>query len=226
MTVAATAKRTSALATAIAALWIANLGAQSGGKDLPVGFRSIAGVTLNRDSAATIRAKLGIALEQHVGAGHDVDVRWCYIPAEGSSSTLLELLSDAGDMGTPGHALTVIRLRAAAPLDDRAGCSPLRSTSQLSTPAGLRLGLSAAAIQTLLGRPTRRVADSLIYDFDAKEYFSPGSSAYEIWNTLESRESCFDAGPPYANVQAMVIVVFRDGRADEIRLERNDQSVC
>ncbi|HWH51513.1 MAG TPA: hypothetical protein VN651_08205, partial [Gemmatimonadaceae bacterium] len=78
----------------------------------------------------------------------------------------------------------------------------------------------------LLGRPTRRGADSLVYDFDAKEFLSPGSPAYEIWNTLESRESCFDAGPPFANVEATAIVVLRDDRAVEIRLERNDQSVC
>ena len=133
----ATAKQTSVLAIVISTLWIANLRAQSGGKDLPIGFRSMAGVTLNRDSAATIRAKLGTTRERRVGDGHDVFIRWCYLPPEGSSSALLELLSDATDMGTPGQALTAIRLRAAAPADDRAECSPLPNTSQLSTPAGL-----------------------------------------------------------------------------------------
>ena len=81
--------------------------AQSAGHDLPRGFRSLAGVTLNQDSAATIRAKL----------------------------------------------------------------------------------------KALLGRPTRRDADSVIYVYDTKEYMAPGSSAYETWNTAEYRESCFDAGP-------------------------------
>ena len=214
------------VAIALTALSVAALHGQSNGKDLATGFRSIAGVTLNRDSAATLGARLGTTRERRVGAGHDAYVSWCYVPAGGSSGALLELMSDVSEMGTPGRALNVIRVRADAPPADRAGCSPLRDTADLSTPAGLRLGLSSAAIQNLLGRPTRRSADSLIYEFDAKEYLSPGSPAYETWNTLESRESCFDAGPPFANVEATVIVLLRDGRAVEVRIERNDQSVC
>jgi hypothetical protein len=88
------------------------------------------------------------------------------------------------------------------------------------------LGLGAAATEKLLGRPTRRGADSLLYYFDAKQYFEPGSPEYEAWNTSEYRESCFDTGPPYANVEATVIVVLRDDRAVEIRIERYDRSVC
>ena len=214
------------LALALMALCTAQLEAQSGGKDLPLGFRSVAGVTLNRDSAATIRAKLGATRERRVDAGHGFYYSWCYVPGSGSSRVLLELMSDAGDMGTPGHALNVIRLRANAPSNDRSECASLSDSAGLSTPAGLRLGLSSARVQELLGRPTRAAPDSLVYDFDAKEFLSPGTPAYEIWNTLESRESCFDAGSPFANVEATAIVVLRDDRAVEIRLERNDQSVC
>lgn len=210
----------------LSALCIANLGAQSGGQDLPRGFRSLAGVTLNQDSAATIHAKLGPTRERHVGAGHDVRVSWCYVLTKGSSSALLELMSDASDMGTPGQALNVIRLRADAPADDRDGCALLPASAALSTPAGLRLGLGVATIQQLLGRPTRQRADSLIYDFDAKEYLRPDNPKYEIWNTPEYRESCFDAGLPYANVGATVIILLHDGRATEIRMERYDQSIC
>jgi len=186
--------------------------------------RSLAGVTLNRDSAATIRAKLGRTRERRVRTPDGVHDSWCYVLA--NSHDLLELMSDATDMGTPGHALNVIRLRADAPPEDRDGCAALRAPRELSTPAGLRLQLGSEKIQKLLGRPTRSVADSLIYDFDAKEYLRPDSRAYELWNTPEYRESCFDAGLPYANVRAAVIVVVRDGRAAEIRVERYDQSIC
>jgi hypothetical protein len=135
-------------------------------------------------------------------------------------------MSDASDMGTPGQALNVIRLRADAPSEDRAGCAPLPASATLSTPAGLRLGLGVARITALLGRPTRSASDSLIYYFGAKEYLRPGSPAYEAWDTPEYRESCFDAGLPYANIEARVIVLLRDGQATEIRIERYDQSVC
>lgn len=199
---------------------------QSAGHDLPPGFRSLAGVTLNRDSAATIRAKLGGTRERRTGTGHDASLSWCYVPVDADPRSLLELMSDASDMGTPGRALNVIRLRADAPARERQGCSQLTGTAALSTPAGLRLGLSRANVEQLLGRPTRRDADSVIYFYDAKEYMVPGSSAYETWNTPEYRESCFDAGPPFANIAARVIVLFRDDRATDIRIERYDQSAC
>ncbi|HEY5219644.1 MAG TPA: hypothetical protein VIJ16_07535 [Gemmatimonadaceae bacterium] len=221
-----TGKKTALLAMALSALCTASLRGQSGGHDLPRGFRSLAGVTLNRDSAASIRAKLGNTRERRIGTGHKTYATWCYVPADGSRRALLELMSDASDMGTQGQALNVIRLRADAPSEDREGCVPLRASVGLSTPAGLRLGLSFARVEELLGPPTRRAADSLMYFFDAKEYLQPGTPAYETWNTPEFRESCFDAGPPYANVGATVIVLLRDGHATEIRIERYDQSVC
>ncbi len=213
------------LAIALGALCIADASAQSGGRDLPLGFRSLADVTLNRDSAVTIRAKLGDSRERRFGRGHDVYISWCYV-LDTSRHALLELMSDASDMGTPGHALNVIRLRADVPGKDREGCASLRNSAELSTPAGLHLGLATATIEKLLGRPTRAVADSLIYYFDAKEFLRPGTPRYETWDTLEYRESCFDAGPPFAHVEAKLIVAFRDGRATEIRIERYDQSVC
>jgi len=218
--------RVSLLAIALTALCIADLRAQSGGRDLPRGFRSLAGVTLNEDSAATIRAKLGHTRERQTGTGHDVYTSWCYVPADASRDALLELMSDASDMGTPGHALNVIRLRANAAPADREGCATLHASAALSTPAGLRLGLTPAKIEALLGRASRRGADSLIYYFDAKEYMRPGSPEFEAWDTPEKRESCFDAGLPFANAEATVIVVLRDGHATELRMERYDQQVC
>lgn len=221
-----TAHKAAVFATALAALWTADVRAQSGGGDLPDGFRTLAGVTLDRDSAATIRAKLGDTRERRVGSGHDAFVSWCYVQTARPPGALLELMSDASDMGTPGHELNVIQLRADASAADREGCAPLREPVQLSTPAGLRLGLNIAAVEKLLGPPTRRNADSLTYYFDAKEYLTPNTPEYEVWNTLEERESCFDAGPPYANVEAAVTVVFRHGEATEIRVERFDKAVC
>lgn len=199
---------------------------QSRGHDVPPGARSLAGVTLNRDSAASIRAKLGPARERTVGTGHDVMLDWCYLPRGSASGALLELMSDASDMGTTGRELNVIRLRASAPATERAGCAPLSSRMQLSTRAGLRLGSTVKQVQALLGRPTRRTADSLVYVYDAKEYMRPGTPEYETWNTSEYRESCFDAGPPYANVAGWVIVLVREARVVELRLERYDQSTC
>ena len=220
-----TASKRSLLAILFGLLRVADVHGQSGGRDLPRGLRSLAGISLNEDSAATVRTKLGRTREQRVGAGHHDYVSWCYVPAE-LPRGVLELMSDARDMGTPGLALNVIRLRAEAPPADREGCVPLPSAAGLSTPAGLGLGLSLTKIVELLGQPTRRGADSLIYYFDAKQDLRLGSPEYQFWNTPEHRETCFDAGLPYANVAASVIVLARDGRAVEVRIERNDQSIC
>lgn len=215
-------RRVVLFAVGLGAFCVTNLHAQSGGRDLPQGFRSLAGVTVNRDSAVTIRTKLGTTRERHAGSY----TAWCYLPSDTSHHSLLELMSDASDMGTPGLALNVIRVRADAPSEDRNGCAPLRDSTELSTPAGLRLGLSAERIEQLLGPPTRSRADSLIYYYDAKRYLLAGTPEYETWDTLEYRESCFDAGPPFAYVEATVTIVLHDGRAVELRIERYDQSVC
>jgi hypothetical protein len=201
------------------------LAAQSRNRDLPRLFRSIAGVTLNRDSAASLRTKFGATREREVGEGHDRYAAWCYVPAH-DSAVVLELMSDISDMGTPGRALNVIRLRANAPSGDREGCASLRATTANLSPGGLRLGLTRARIENLLGQPTRVTADSLIYDFAAKEYMRPGSPEYRRWNTQEHRKSCFEGGPPYASVGGTAIVVLQDGRAVEIRLERYGQATC
>jgi hypothetical protein len=214
------------LAFAFATRRNGDLHAQSHHRDLPRGLRSIAGVTLNRDSAASIRTKLGNTREQRLGEGHDVFTSWCYSLTGNASGGLLELMSDISDMGTARRALNVIRLRAVVPSDEREGCATLRMPSAVSTTGGLRLGLTRSRIRELLGRPTRMAADSLIYDFDAKEYMRPGSPEYRIWNTPEYRKSCFEGGRPYVSVGATAIVIIRDERASEIRLERYDQSTC
>jgi hypothetical protein len=221
-----TARIVAALALALATRRTVDLHAQSQHRDLPRGFRSIAGVTFNRDSAASIRTKLGNTRERRLGGGHDVFTSWCYALTGNASAGLLELMSDISDMGTAGRALNVIRLRAVVPSEEREGCATLRTPGAVSTTGGLRLGLSRSRIRELLGRPTRIAADSLIYEFDAKEYMRPGSPEYRIWNTPEHRKSCFEGGRPYVSVGAMAIVIIRDERAAEIRLERYDQATC
>ena len=186
----------------------------------------MAGVTLNRDSAASIHAKLGTTDEREVGAGHDVLLSWCYLVRRDTSSALLELMSDASDMGTAGHALNVIRLRASSLSEERSGCAPLATNGMPSTPAGLRLGLTTRAIRRMLGSPSRQAADSIIYEFVTKEYMRPGSPGYRAWNTPTHRKECFEGGRPYSNVFATVIILLSNGHASEVRLERYDQATC
>lgn len=211
---------------ALTLLCAATLHAQSRSDDLPPAARTIAGVTLNHDSLASILAKLGHTRERRVGIDHDVYTSLCYVAGEGSRRALLDLMSDASDMGTAGQELNVIRIRSDASPEERRGCALLRVPAMLSTRNGLRLGLRRAQIQKLLGPPTRTHADSLVYRYDARSYLRPGTPEFLTWNTPENRESCFDAGPPYANVAALIIVVLRDGRVAELRIERYDQSIC
>src|SRR5581483_9692927 len=103
-------------------------------KDLPRAFRSVAGVTLNRDSAASILQRLGATREEKVGEGHDAYIAWCYVGVPDLSPVLLELMSDMSDMGTPGRSLNVIRLRDKSSAREREGCAPLDRTLSLSTP--------------------------------------------------------------------------------------------
>src|SRR6478609_4013198 len=68
--------------------------------DLPEPMRSILRVTLDVDSAITVRAKLGATRERSIGSGDDTYASWCYLAAD--SSALIELMSDRSDMGTIG----------------------------------------------------------------------------------------------------------------------------
>jgi hypothetical protein len=193
--------------------------------DLPRAFRSIAGVELNRDSARSIQAKLGSTPTQRIGSGHDTYLVWCYQAQVGDSIATVELMSDESDMGTRGHALNIIRLRSSKTnLSDK--CGKLPSDASLATSGGLRLGLRRADVERILGTPTRRSGDSLVYDFVAKEYMAPSSAEYKAWNTPKYRKECFAGGPPFANVGATAIVRFANDRTIEIRLERYDQSTC
>jgi hypothetical protein len=193
--------------------------------DLPRAFRSVASIELNRDSALSVRAKLGTAPTRRVGSGHDTYLAWCYLVVAGGSTKTLELMSDDSDTGTRGHAVNVIRLRSIRP-DEPRNCTHLPVRRPLSTPGGLQLGLTRTDIERLLGRPTRLFRDSSIYDFVSKELMKPSSAEYKAWNTPKYRKECFGGGPPYADVGATVAVLFRDGHAIDIRLERYDQSTC
>ena len=193
--------------------------------DLPRAFRSLAGVELNRDSARSVRTKLGAARARQVHSGHDTYLAWCYQARTGDSAVSLELMSDNGDMGTRGHALNVIQLRSNQSGRAR-NCFDLPPGRSLSTPGGLRLGLRRTDVERLLGIPTRRSGDSLFYGFVSKEFMDRSSGAYKAWNTPKHRKECFGGGEPYASVGANVTVLFRDDLAIEIRLERYDQSTC
>lgn len=219
--------RAASLVAALSAFAATSLQAQSMGHDLPSGFRSVAGVKLDSDSAASILARLGATVERDFGAGNGTSSILCYVATQGHAAVLLELMMGRGEPGdSRGQTLDVIRWRTDAPAAARRGCAALKESSRLATPAGLRLGMDDAAIRYLLGAPTRTNADSVIYEFQAKEYMRPGTPEYETWNTPEYRESCFNAGPPFANAYGRIIILFRDRRASEIRIERHDQSVC
>lgn len=181
---------------------------------------------MNRDSAISIQAKLGMAGPSGVRAGHDKYLSWCYRSGDGAAAVTLELMSDASDMGTAGHELNVIRLRSDVPTTQPNGCGQLAPQMPLSTAGGLRLGLAPAAVAALLGSPSHHAGDSLVFAFVSKEYMARSSREYATWNTPKYRKDCFGGGEPFVDVGATVTVHFRDQHAIEIRLERYDQSTC
>ena len=195
-------------------------------EDLPRGFRALGGVELNRDSALSVFAKLGSAGERRVGSGHDVYRSWCYLIDDAGVPIVLELLSDASEMGTAGHAVNVIYLRSGASRSERKQCSSLVSHAPLTTAGGLRLGLTRKQVQAQLGVPTRRFRDSLVFEFESKEYMKKSSPEYAVWNAPQRRKSCFNGGEPFSTVSATVMVLFRGEHSVKIRLERYDQSTC
>lgn len=193
--------------------------------DIPPAARAVAGITLNQDSLAGVRAKLGPAQPWTGGAHHDELTSVCYVLGSGAGGQTLVVATDVSVMGLSHQPVNVIALRAGAqPNVDGHACTPV--ATPWTDGAGLRLGMARREVHALLGAPHRTAGDSIVYVLSDREPMRPGTPEYERWNTPERRRSCFDGGPPFAWVGGSVTVHMRADAVAAVRLERYNGAVC
>ena len=217
------------ITASLLALPIALISAQEGApkRDVPPAMRSVLGVALNRDSALSIVAKLGLAQAWSSGEGHDRFVNWCFRSGDGTIGATLHLMSDDSDMGTESHQVNVIRIfNGSSRAIDGHKCATLRTGAAISGVGPLSLAATRDEVRRLLGQPTRSTADSLVYDLNGEEALDPNSPFFAHWNTPEKRQACFQGRSPFVSVGGMIATVFASDRVREIRIERYNNAIC
>jgi hypothetical protein len=192
--------------------------------DMPPNMRSVLGVRLNDDSLASTKARLGKVGEWHTGDAGESTWWWCYRVGTGSRGSAVVFSSDA-EMGGDGRELDRIRVTFAERIGvDLGRCAGVTDTAAVRTPGGLQLGLSAAAVQGLLGAPLLARGDSLVYAWETEQPILPSHPAYAAWNAR--RTECFGGRAPYTSVSAEIVVRLDQRGVYEFVLSRGDNATC
>ena len=190
-------------------------------------MRTVWGITLNRDNASTVVAKLGPASSWTSGAGHDRHVNWCFRAGRGATATTLHILSDDSDMGTESHEVNVLHLlRGEFTTLEGHACARTLASPVLDAVGSVALGATREDVERRLWTPSRRSVDSLVYEIWAEESIDPADPSFAHWNTPALREKCFGGKPPFAYVGGHIVLKFVDARVSEIRVERYNNAVC
>ncbi len=163
----------------------------------------------------------------HTGDAAESETKICYLVGTGTKDDDESVVVFASDreMASPDGQINKIRiidLTSAFP--ERENCASLHvAKDRLATPAGLRLGMTLGEVQSLYGmaRPTND--GRLGYSTCRKEYMRSTDPYFEHW---AGKTQCFeDPSRPYADDCGTVEILFKDGRAVFIGLNRV-QSVC
>ncbi len=189
-------------------------------RDLPSSMRGVLGVRLDKDSLASVRARLGPTTEWETGDAGDAMVWWCYRVGHGRAAAIVTFGSD-GEMGGEGHKvqrIIVVRADSAGP--DSSRCSTSRIARPPATQGGLRLDLSPSQVRALFGAVPRRQSHSLRYSWDFEQPLSRRHPMYAYWNT--HRAECCEGRAPFYRISASLTVRFDRRGAYQFVLERYD----
>jgi hypothetical protein len=196
-------------------------------RDVPPAMRTVWGVTLNRDNASTLQAKLGPASSWKSGDGHDREVNWCFRAGSGATAATLHIASDDGEMGTETHEINVLHLlRGTFTTLEGHPCTRTLAAPVLGAVGPVTLGSTREDIERRLGSSDRHSADSLVYEIHAEEPVDPADPAFARWNTPVLRKKCFGGNAPFTYVGGQIVVKFANARVSEIRVERYNNAIC
>jgi hypothetical protein len=192
--------------------------------DLPPAMREALGVRLNRDSLASVLARLGPTPARSTGEGGESQITWCYQAKTGPSPFVITFASDA-EMGGEGHEVDEIRVTRR----DRIGaaaqrCGVIEPGKRAITLGGLHLGMTRAQSRDLLGEPTVVHGDSAAYVWASEEPLPPSHPNYAYWSAR--RTECFAGRAPFVSVAGRVIVRYDRRGAYEIVVIRGDNAIC
>ncbi len=183
------------------------------------------GIQVGRgDTLASVMRGLGKTEEWGSGDASTSETKICY-RIKGGENDLIIVFASSAEMASPPGQINHIRVYAVASMfAQRKRCSLIDvSAHDLKTSDGLRLGLSPAEIQAILG--PKRVAknQSLNYSGCSKRYLKTSDPYFDRW---VGKSDCFEnPGRPYFSDCSFAEFKFSNGRTTYMSLNRN-QSVC
>jgi len=192
------------------------------GKDISRSMRGVLGIELNRDSLASVIARLGKTESWSTGDAGEARVWWCYRTTSGGDSATL-LISSDGEMGGPGSEVDEIRL-IRSPYADSVTSHCGRARGNAVTANGLRLGVKPREAGRVIGKHAAVDGDSAAYHWSIRRFLSPKERGYGYWN--ERRKVCFEGKPPYQDIASRVVIWFDERGAYKILLARYDGAIC
>jgi hypothetical protein len=148
----------------------------------------------------------------------------CYRINATPYDAVVTFVSDV-EMGGPGPRVDEIRVtRADRAPNEASQCSTPRLSPGGVAAGPLRLGMSRAEVQRVLGSPTSHDADSISYSWESERALARSHSHYAFWN--KRRQECFGGRAPFVYILAGVVVRFDAQEAYEYVLSRSDTGIC
>ncbi|MGB9073054.1 MAG: hypothetical protein WCC22_10330 [Terriglobales bacterium] len=171
---------------------------------------TILGLAIGRASLKDVQTKLGSAIVTRVSREEESDVSICYVsPADG---TVLVFYS--GVMGG-GEDITWFALwsREAA-FPHASQCTPSKMVSRgLGTQSGVRLGLTKADLERIVGKPTERGPKSVKYNYLCRKKMTEDEiKGFKTANNWDVRSD------PYFDRMSWIEVRYRDSTASRIEI--------
>jgi hypothetical protein len=182
--------------------------------DITEADATIRGFAIGHASLKDVQTKLGNAEIVRASRDEESDVLVCYTsPADG---TVLAFYSGAMG-GWEDITYFAIWSREAA-FPDALRCTPSAGVSRrLATDSGLRLGLTAAEVKAIAGKPTRSSRTLVKYDYDCRRKMTNKEIiGFKTSNNWDVRSD------PYFDRMSWIEVSFTNSTASRIEIGRTE----
>jgi hypothetical protein len=171
---------------------------------------AVLGFAIGHASLKDVQAKLGSARIERVSREEESDVAICYVsPADGTA-----LVFYSGAMGGWKDITWFALWSGKAGFANASRCTSSAQVSQdLTTPSGLRLGLTQRQLGQIAGTPTKVSFSSAKYDYLCRRKMSQeeitGFKTANNWDV---------ASDPYFDRMSWIDVYFKDATASRIEI--------
>lgn len=175
-------------------------------RELPASNFRVVGISLGDTMFSRAAAKLGKATIVERGDASTGRRQACYVSSGGQDK--VHLVFEQGELDYTFY------LFADGPAWEGADhCVESNAlSSQLATAAGIHLGQTAAQVIVILGKPTKRLEDELLYSFSVRKKTSPEDLKEARQRNPEMSDKDFEETYSHYYLGAGVVAKFKDSK--------------